>query len=381
MSEPAPSTRTVTPSRTPSDRFRILAPRGLRVINVGLFPPPFGGIAIHLQRLLDRLQAAGVDCLIVDLSGRPKRQAGVATWTWLGTIVRLLLAPRSIVHFHNFSPRNTFFFWLLSFRHATILSLHNERFLDQLDQGGSLAHKLAKAFLGRIDRIVVNSQKSQRLARPIVKEPSRMVLIPEFLEPAGVPPLTNPDVIRIRANHRFLLTSNAFRLAFHKGADLYGLDHLVELVRRLVHQRKLDVALAFLLPEAGSTTYFESIRGEVARLGLADRVLFVTEPLEEAASLWQAGDVFVRATNTDGNSLSVMEALSVGTPVVASDCVDRPEGVVTFATRDIDDLEAKVVDVLSRLDEHRRRVAMVEGLDNGGRFLELYASMGMRPGT
>jgi glycosyltransferase involved in cell wall biosynthesis len=152
----------------------------------------------------------------------------------------------------------------------------------------------------------------------------------------------------------------------------------VELMRRLVHERQLDAALAFLLPGESASEYFDEIRREVDRRDLTSRVLFVTQPLEEAASLWRVSDVVVRATNTDGNSLSVMEALSLGVPVVASDCVDRPDGAVTFRTRDIDDLESKVADVLTRSDEHRRRVASLPPLDNGARFLELYEGMGMR---
>lgn len=380
MSAPA-RTAVVTRTRPGQEHSRVSRQHGLRVINVGHFPPPFGGISIHLQRLMQRLQAAGADCLLIDLAGRPKRQAGVVGWSWAGAILRLIVARRSIVHFHNFSPRNTFFFWILSLRHRTILSLHNERFLDQLDQLSPLGRRLAAALLSRLERIVVDSQKSLWLAQRIISDPTRISLIPEFLEPAAIPVLTNPDVLRLRSDHRWLLTSNAFRIEFHNGQDLYGLDLLVELVRRLVQVRKLDAALAFLLPAIGATEYFAVIRREVERHGLGDRILFITEPLDEAASLWRVSDVFVRATNTDGNSLSVMEALSVGVPVVASDCVDRPEGVVTFATRNIDDLEAKVVDVLGRIDEYRRRVAALPQVDNGSRFLELYASMGLGSAT
>jgi len=359
------------PQRTPR-------PKGLKVINVGLFPPPYGGVAIHLQRLLGRLQAAGADCLLIDLSGVPKQYAGVMGLTWARALVRLAVAGRSIVHFHNFTPRNTFFFWLLSLRHKTLLSWHNERFLDQLKALPPLGRSLATAFLRRMDRIVVDSETTWRLAQQIIPDSKRLALIPEFLEPGTPRGMTNPEIMRLRENHRFLISSNAFAIAFHKGEDLYGLDLLVELMRRLVQEQGLDAALAFLLPLSGTTPYFSKMRGEVQRHGLADRVLFVTEPLKEAASLWSLSDLVVRATNTDGNSLSVMEALSLGVPVVASDCVDRPEGAITFKNRSIDDLEAKVVDVLLRADEHRRRVAALPPLDNGPRFLDLYEAMGMR---
>lgn len=376
MSAQAPPALNLAQSRRQAQRTAPL--EGLRVINVGLFPPPYGGVSIHLERLLARLQRAGADCLLIDLSGVPKQHSGVIGLTWAQALLRLAGARRSIVHFHNFSARNTLFFWLLSLRHTVILSWHNERFLDQLQALNPLGRKLATAFLQRLHRIVVDSQKTWDLARQIVADPNRLVLIPEFLEPNTSGAMTNQKIISLRERHRFLVSSNAFSLAFHKGEDLYGVDLLVELIRRLVQERKLDAALAFLLPVLGTPHYLSKMLNDVERHGLTDRVLFITEPLDEATPLWRMSDVVVRATNTDGNSLTVMEALSLGVPVVASDCVDRPEGAIPFRTRDIEDLEVKVADVLVRADEHRRRVAALPPPDNGPRFLELYEAMGMR---
>jgi glycosyltransferase involved in cell wall biosynthesis len=55
-----------------------------------------------------------------------------------------------------------------------------------------------------------------------------------------------------------------------------------------------------------------------------------------------ASDVFVRPTFTDGDSISVREALSLGIPVIASDCVERPDGVVLFKTGNAGDLSGKL---------------------------------------
>ena len=46
----------------------------------------------------------------------------------------------------------------------------------------------------------------------------------------------------------------------------------------------------------------------------------------------------IRATSTEGDSLSVREALESGVRVLATDCVDRPEGVVLFRYNDADSL-------------------------------------------
>jgi glycosyltransferase involved in cell wall biosynthesis len=46
-------------------------------------------------------------------------------------------------------------------------------------------------------------------------------------------------------------------------------------------------------------------------------------------------DIFLRPTRSDGDANSIREALYLGVPVIASDCVERPDQVLTFRTGDI----------------------------------------------
>jgi glycosyltransferase involved in cell wall biosynthesis len=48
----------------------------------------------------------------------------------------------------------------------------------------------------------------------------------------------------------------------------------------------------------------------------------------------------VRPTRSDGDALSIREALHAAVPVVASDVVERPEGTLTFPLEDIGALSA-----------------------------------------
>ena len=58
-------------------------------------------------------------------------------------------------------------------------------------------------------------------------------------------------------------------------------------------------------------------------------------------------DIFVRPTFSDGDAISVREAIELGTPVVASDVVSRPAGTVCFKTGDASDLVSKIESVLA----------------------------------
>jgi glycosyltransferase involved in cell wall biosynthesis len=156
---------------------------------------------------------------------------------------------------------------------------------------------------------------------------------------------------------------------------LYGLDILVELVRRLVFVHGVDAAMVFLLPSIGNAEYFETIQHRIRSLGLTERFVIVTEPIEEAVSLWQISDVVIRATNTDGNSLTVMEALSIQVPVIASDCCERPVGAVLFRSRDVDDLCDKVMAFLSYPELYQAQLKKIHREDNAAALLKLYEEM------
>lgn len=68
-------------------------------------------------------------------------------------------------------------------------------------------------------------------------------------------------------------------------------------------------------------------------------------------------DCFIRYTSTDGDSLSIHEALDFGLSVVATDVVDRPHGVYTVKRNDMDELFI-VLKNLSKLKNERKHVML-----------------------
>ena len=88
-------------------------------------------------------------------------------------------------------------------------------------------------------------------------------------------------------------------------------------------------------------------------------------PVEERASLLLLGNqdhdafltlmtrsaIFWRTPACDGVSASVLESLTLGTPVVASENGRRPTGVVTYRETDVADMTAKLSHVVAHLEE------------------------------
>ncbi len=97
---------------------------------------------------------------------------------------------------------------------------------------------------------------------------------------------------------------------------------------------------------------WESVYARIQRLGIADRVL-VVDDLPHDAFLQALGraSVYLRTHVSDGVCSSVMEALAMGVPVVATENHNRPAGVITYPPEDPEALARHLADVIARRDE------------------------------
>jgi len=88
--------------------------------------------------------------------------------------------------------------------------------------------------------------------------------------------------------------------------------------------------------------HFHHLNEWIKREALEDRILLRQGDIEFSGVL-KLCDLFVRPSSTDGDAVSVREALWLGIPTIASDAVPRPAGVVVFQNRDANDLASKIL--------------------------------------
>lgn len=117
--------------------------------------------------------------------------------------------------------------------------------------------------------------------------------------------------------------------------------------------------------------YSETLRARVAALGLADKVVFTGYVADDdLPALLSAAEVFVYPSLYEGFGLPVLEAISCGTPTVASDTSSIPEvlgdGGILFDPEDGPALGRALLEAVGNgpLREALRR----RGLDQAGRF-------------
>jgi len=129
--------------------------------------------------------------------------------------------------------------------------------------------------------------------------------------------------------------------------------------RRLIQAfAHLDESLALVI--AGSKGWhYEDVFGEVSRQGLAERVHFLGFVADaDLPALYSAASLFVYPSLYEGFGLPVLEAMTCGTPVVASNQSALPEVVgqagLLVDPRDVKALAAAMSRLLADKDLHQK---------------------------
>jgi glycosyltransferase involved in cell wall biosynthesis len=318
--------------------------RELDLLILGPVPPPFGGISIHLDRLVPLLEEAG---LVVGVLNHFSSKARPFV---LGTLernpLRYFWLPRKIqtriVHYHHVRWPHLLAVALgrrgRSARY--IVTLHGRGLLRFLPRAGSRVSPLARVTkwaLGCFDMVIVVNPDVASIIQANLPG-KRIEVIPAFVEPAAPPGEVEryePPLETFLGAGRALVVA-AYGVQFlDDGRELYGLDLAVDAFLQLAAERD-DLRLALFVARRPARPkarrHLADLEASLAQAELRDRVsIAFGQPLLPAL---RRGVVFMRPTRADGDALSIREAQQAGVPVVASDAVRRPAGVVVFPTED-----------------------------------------------
>lgn len=99
--------------------------------------------------------------------------------------------------------------------------------------------------------------------------------------------------------------------------------------------------------------YARKLSAEVARLGLSDRVIFLQNvSFNDLPAIYAAADIASYTSRYEGFGLPVVEAISMGTPVIAAtgSCLEEAGGEGALYIHP-DDVEAYAREALHLLDD------------------------------
>jgi glycosyltransferase involved in cell wall biosynthesis len=297
-------------------------PGRTKILLIGPMPLPSGGVSVHISRLLRKskkhphLELAVFDLRKLKLFRSNETSGGVIS------LLFFFLAAH-VVHIHLSHPVKVFV--------ARVCKLFGKKILYTQHNQREWKNQSSQAMINLASRILLVFDPGEI--------PSNGKVIPAFIPPDKVGELSGELKSKIASYKKVILSIRSDNNGRAGEEDLYGFDLILKAVKEIPI---IENTALLLVDPSGSS--FLKYKGELKEViehsGI--EVICINENLDFPALLSKA-DLFIRASRSDGDSLSVREALQAGVTVLASDCVSRPEGCILFKSGDAVDLEGKIV--------------------------------------
>jgi glycosyltransferase involved in cell wall biosynthesis len=317
----------------------------MRVLFLGAYPPPHGGVQTHLVALRDFLVRQGISCEVINLTRYKKGDGGGVFYprSALGVLWLLLRRRYDAAHLQvggKLSRR-----WLLLGLVCSwipgkkvVLTFHSGGYPSSPEGRAARPNSLKGMVLRRLDGLIgVNQELVDFFQRLGVRAKNIRLIVP--FAPAPEPAVELPTPLReFYDSHRPIIVS------------VSGLEPEYDLplqIRTLGDLRQVmpDAGLAII----GSGSIEAKLREEIAARPYWDHILLCGDiPHPMTLRAIADADLMIRTTLYDGDSISVREALHLGVPVIASDTVFRPDGVILVPISDREALHRAILETLQR---------------------------------
>lgn len=326
----------------------------VRILQITSYPPPRAGWGVRVQHVRRRLESEGHICDVLNMGAnrRIKSDDYVDVQGGLDYARKVWRFCRRgyLVHAHlnGDSPKGLILTLL-----AQVLSVLNGRRVVITFHAGPLQKYFPQErswlfvpgywlVFALSSRVICNSDVVKARIVGYGVAPSKIDAIPAFsrqyLEFERV---ALPEALQtfVEAADPLVCSYVFFRSEFH-------IESLVDAMRVLAgtHPR---IGLVIMGSDAGA----DSIREKIHRDGLPGNVYLAGDQNHDAfLTIMTTARLYIRTPPKDGVCSSVLEALALGVPVVASHNGTRPASVVTYRPADAEDLARQVAAVLADLD-------------------------------
>lgn len=305
----------------------------------GTLPPPIGGVTVHVKRLIEHLEQSNIQ---YEFYGRKAKD-----------LLKLLFGKcnSDVVHIHH---SNAIARWIivkvLSLKKIkTIITIHR----DLGREKGMQKYFTIAAISSSTIPIVLNHDSFEK-AKTIN---TKALKLSAFIPPQPNMPLVEDQQKELKASDDIIFCTNAYDLVYdNSNNEIYQISELVNIFSQLDKRFQLIVSD----PSGNNYKYIKD------KVEISENILFITKP-HNFVEIIVKSHCLIRATTTDGDSISIKEALYYGVNVIASDCVDRPTSCILFKTRNRKDLIQKI--------RNFKRTHVVKPENGFPEILKLYKSI------
>jgi glycogen synthase len=333
--------------------------RELDVLLVGPYPPPLGGVSSHVRQVAAEMEATGYRLGVVDhFGGRHVAPPVVASLRRNPAryLLELNRQRAQVVHYHHAGRTSILMATALACNTRResrwLITVHNHSLTPKRGRGRS---RLTSWALNQFDDIIAVSPEVQLgLAQHVPGRP--ISVLPAFcgIADAGTSSLSD-ETREFFGSGGVTIILSAYRVRpLNGGGDLYGLRFAAGVFEALAPEIADLKLAAFLAHRPRTRVAKRYLTDSYRRLAIEypGRIhLVVGEPLAQALG---PGTIYLRPTSSDGDAVSVREALTLGVPVLASDVAKRPSGVRVLPLADRSRWVQAVRDAVTDAQSQRR---------------------------
>ncbi|MGC2644705.1 MAG: glycosyltransferase [Candidatus Sulfotelmatobacter sp.] len=319
----------------------------MRLLQLGPYPPPHGGVQSNLVAIRTFLRRHGVPCAVINITRHRKPDSDEVYYPKsAAALIRLLLRlDYDVLHLHvgGMLSRRLLSLALactLMRRSKTVMTFHSGGYPSSAEGKTTTRNSFAGYVLRRFDGLIgVNPE------------------IISFFQRLGV----DPKRTRLIYPHSFLPEENSAAALPEPLASFFS-EHSPVLISVGLLEPEYDLALQIEVlgqvrqkfPSAGllligSGSLEQELRGRIRACTYAEHILLCGDvPHAVTMTAISQANLMLRTTLFDGDAVSVREALHLGTPVIASDNGMRPAGVQLIPKSDLGALLHAIEDSLTQ---------------------------------
>jgi glycosyltransferase involved in cell wall biosynthesis len=298
-----------------------------KLLIVGACPPPLGGVSVHVYRLNGLLSNSE----IYDISSKGIFQL----LRLINLVFKITFNNFDAIHVHtldklilniiSFTANFKTFDWIIT-DHNPRAFVNKSR--NQKKKYKQIVKKLKALIVVGVH--VLDNYKEEEIQLPEIIFVEHAFLPPPMEEREQILKTYPKELNQFLTKHSYVISANAYQLATFNEQDLYGLDMCISLAIELKN-KKIGFLFALANEEYNKSYLFKQLK-RIDDEGLNDH-FFILKGQREIWPLFESIDLMVRPTNTDGDAVSIREALYFKSKVIASNVCKRPEGVKLFESR------------------------------------------------
>lgn len=298
----------------------------MRVLQLGPYPPPHGGVQSNLVAIRTFLRRHNVPCAVINITRNRKPDSDEVYYPKSAAALIQLLRrlDYDILHLHvgGMLSRRLLALALvctLMRNSKTVMTFHSGGYPSSDEGKSTTRNSLAGFVLRRFDGLIGVNQEIISFFQRLGVAPSRTRLIyPHSFLPEGNSETTLPEAIA-----SFFREHSPVLISVGLLEPEYDLPLQIEVLEQV--RQKFPSAGLLLI---GSGSLEQELRERISACAYAEHILLCGDvPHTITMTTISRADLMLRTTLFDGDAVSVREALHLGTPVIASDNGMRPSGV------------------------------------------------------